>query len=262
MRKKLLLCLMVLLWAGGVQAQTPDAFASSDNDGILRWSSGKFIFREGEDKRMRGYEEWRMTVAPDGSRVLSMWYAIPKDKLSTFAVYRVDSEFRPQALYKTSRVGETLTDVMSNIDGLDIKTRVQVNDQVFRQDMTAKQPFSIVSSPIAADALHFARYDFEKGGEQDWLILGTVAAGAEESDIGVRLDVQEESIGMKIFQDVTIEYLGEEEVSVPAGRFTARHFRMGDVIDMWVHGPDYTLVKYHWHPNQYYYELVEYAAGP
>ena len=243
-------------------AQDPAALAANENPAIARWASGKFVYREGPQREIRGYEEWRLTVATDGSRTLNMWYSVFKDRLSTFAIYRLDKDFKPLSLYKTTWVADTLTVVDSRIAGLDIRTRVQVDEDTFRQDLTAKAPFSITVSPIAADALHFARYDRERGGVQPWLILGTVAAGAEDTDIGRRTETRRESVGMKVFADVTLELVGEEQVTVPAGTFMTDHFRMGEALDMWLYGPDRTLVKYQWHPNDYAYELVEYHAGP
>ena len=56
--------------------------------------------------------------------------------------------------------------------------------------------------------------------------------------------------------------LAMDLVWIPAGQFVTDHYRIEKLVDMWVYGPDYLLVSYQWHPNNYSYELVEYAFGP
>lgn len=255
------LAILEIMPAHTAQAQNLEALTANNNPAIIRWSSGKFVYREGPERNIRGYEEWRMTVAPDGSRTLDMWYNITKDHLSTVAIYRLDSDFNPLSLYKSSWVDANNTVLHSVVDGLNVNSTVLVNGETTQQEVTAQGPFSITVSPIAADALHFARYDHEKGGVQKWIVLGTVAAGAEDTDIGKRVETKSTNIGANIFGNVSIEYIGQEQVTVAAGTFVTDHFRMGEMIDMWVYGADYTLIRYDWHPNEYSYELVEYSHG-
>jgi hypothetical protein len=246
----------------GALAQDASALISDLNPAIVRWASGTYLYREGQAREIRGVEKWRMTVAGDGSRTFNMWYAVAKDELSTFAIYSVDRSFNPLSLYKTTWVGDTLTQLHSVVDGLQLSTTVRFDGETVDQSMTAPGPFSITVSPVRADALHFARYDKAKGGPQASYVLGTVAAGAERTDIGRSTKTRRDSVGMKLFTPVNLEWLGEETVTVPAGRFVCDHYRIDELVDMWVHGPDYLLVSYQWHPNHYSYELVEYAFGP
>ncbi len=182
---------------------------------------------------------------------------LAKDELSTFAICRVDRSFNPLSLYKTTWEGNNLTQLHSVIDGLELSTTVRFDGETVDQSMSAPGPFSVTVSPVRVDALHFARYD-----NQASHVLGTVAAGAQRTDIGRAARTPRDSVGMKLFIPVNLEWLGEETVTVPAGRFVCDHHRIEKLVDMWVHGPDYLLVSYQWHPNQYFYELVEYAFGP
>jgi hypothetical protein len=254
--------LVALSVPGGALAQDASALISDLNPAIVRWASGTYLYREGQAREIRGVEEWRMTVAGDGSRTFNMWYSVAKDELSTFAIYTVDRSFNPLSLYKTTWVGDTLTELHSVIDGLDLSTTVRFDGKKVDQSMTAPGPFSITVSPVRVDAQHFARYDKQKGGTQASRILGTVAAGAQRTDIGRAAKTPPDSVGMKLFVPVELEWLGEETVTVPAGRFVCDHYRIEKLVDMWVHGPDYLLVSYQWHPNHYSYELVEYSFGP
>ncbi len=62
-------------------------------------------------------------------------------------------------------------------------------------------------------------------------------------------------------QDLRVEYLGQEEVTVPAGTFMTRHYRflLEDIPseDVWCYGPDNLFVKIRWDLLSTTYVLVE-----
>jgi hypothetical protein len=60
---------------GRALAQDAAALISDLNPAIVRWASGTYLYREGAARQVRGVEEWRMTVAGDGSRTFMVEYA-------------------------------------------------------------------------------------------------------------------------------------------------------------------------------------------
>ena len=255
-------------WSQPVRADEPSdvaaaaAKAANENPAIVRWSSGKFIYRVIEDQRQRGFEEWRMTVHADGSRTLTTWYSVFEDHLETSSVLRVNKNFRPLSLYKTTWVDDQLTSTHAIVTGDTITTTIQVNDDITNGTSTVPERFTMMIGPIAADALHFGMYDKSKGGVQTSNILASVSAGGQKTDIGKATEAKNEDVGLHRIVPATIEWLGEERVEVAAGIFDTDHYRIPGFADMWLSGPDLTLVKYIWHPNQYEYELLEYSSGP
>ena len=63
-------------------------------------------------------------------------------------------------------------------------------------------------------------------------------------------------------RDITLTYLDEEDVTVPAGTFRAKHYRflLGSLDlpdeDFWCYGPDNLFVKTRWDLVETTYELV------
>ena len=43
--------------------------------------------------------------------------------------------------------------------------------------------------------------------------------------------------------EMPYEYIGDEVIETPAGRFDTQHFRMMGSTDVWIHGPDRILVR-------------------
>jgi hypothetical protein len=48
--------------------------------------------------------------------------------------------------------------------------------------------------------------------------------------------------------DQTLAFVGEEEMTTPAGRFTTDHFRVHDTVKLHITGPDTIMVRFQWIP--------------
>lgn len=257
--------LVLVMATFGLIAASPQEAAekaANENPAVVRWASGKFIYRVSEDLRQRGYEDWRLSVHADGSRTFTMWYSVFEDHLETSTILRVDENFRPLNLFKTTWVDDTMTTTHAIVDGNTVKTLVQVGDDVTEKTVEVPDIFTMMIGPIAADALHFGPYDKEKGGLQGSNILASVSAGGDKTDIGKATESRKENIGLSVVAPIKIELIGKETVTVAAGTFETDHYHMPGFSDMWLYGEDLTLVKYQWHLNGYEYELLEYASGP
>jgi hypothetical protein len=190
-----------------------------------------------------------------------MRYSVFEDHLETSAILRVDHNFRPLSVYKTTWVDGHMTNTFATIAGRSVSSVVEVDGQTTNRTIEVPDRFSIMIGPIAADALHFGAYDRTKGGVQDSTILAAVSAGGEKSGIGRAMGSNAGSIGLSRLTPTKLEWVDSERVTVKAGTFETEHFRMPKTVDMWLAGPDLTLVKYQWHPNGYEYELLEFASG-
>jgi hypothetical protein len=235
--------------------------AAERNPAIVRWAAGKFVYRVSADLRQRGFEEWRLSVHADGSRTYTMWYSVFEDHLETSAILRVGPDFRPLSVYKTTWVDGRMTNTFATVSGNSVSSIVELDGETSSRTIVVPDRFSIMIGPIAADALHFGAYDLRKGGVQDSTILASVSAGGEKSGIGRAMGSNAASVGLSRLSPTKLERVGRERVTVAAGSFETEHFRMPKTVDMWLAGPDFTLVKYQWHPNGYEYELVEFASG-
>ena len=59
-----------------------------------------------------------------------------------------------------------------------------------------------------------------------------------------------------------LTYVGPESVSVPAGTFATDHYRIEDVVDIFVTSPDGMLVKFIYPSIDREHYLVETRRGP
>ncbi len=253
---------LITLSTACASAEDAATIAANENTAITRWATGKYMYRVSEDMRQRGFEEWRLSVHADGSRTFTMWYSVFEDSLDTTAVLRLDKNFRPLSLYKTTWIGEKMTNTHAVVNGNTVETWIQVDGEVASGTLEVPDRFSMMVGPIVADALHFGAYDKEKGGVQRSTILASVSAGGEDTPIGKATESSTAMIGLSNLTPIDLEWVGVETVKVAAGVFETDHYRMPGIMDMWLIGEDLTMVKYLWHPNAYEYELVEYNSGP
>jgi hypothetical protein len=243
-------------WAQGARSRAAD-----ENPAIVRWAAGKYMLRVSEDQRQRGFEEFRLSVHSDGSRTYTLWYSVFEDRLDTSVILRVDENFRPMSFYKTTWIGDDMTNTFGQVTGNKLAATVQVNRDVFTTQLEVPGQFTLMCGPITADALHFGPYDKSKGGIQTTSILMSVSAGGQTTPIGEATQTDPADVGLRLMQEFELELVGRETVETVAGVFETDHYRMEGWSDMWLYGPDMLLVKYEWHPNGYEYELIEYAAG-
>jgi hypothetical protein len=248
--------------ANTARAQGARARAGDENSAIVRWATGKYMFRISESQQQRGFEEFRLSVHSDGSRTYTLWYSVFEDDLDTSVILRVDENFRPMSFYKTAWIGNNMTNTFGQVSGDSLEATVQTNEAVFSATLEVPSQFTLMCGPITADALHFGPYDKAKGGKQITSILMSVSAGSQATPIGQATKTDPADVGLRMMQQFELELVGQETVETVAGAFETDHYRMAGWSDMWLTGPDMLLVKYQWHPNGYEYELVEYAAGP
>jgi hypothetical protein len=61
--------------------------------------------------------------------------------------------------------------------------------------------------------------------------------------------------------NLTFEVLGEETIKVPAGTFSAVHYRLAGRSDIWITLPDRIVIKMSNPGRGYDYVLTEFASG-
>jgi hypothetical protein len=61
--------------------------------------------------------------------------------------------------------------------------------------------------------------------------------------------------------DQTLTFVGEEEMTTPAGTFTTDHFRVDDTVNLHITGPDAIMVRFQWIPADRGYVLTCLETG-
>ncbi len=230
-----------------VLASSAWAADERSNVNITRWAEGKVEYRKISTGEVSGSEEWHITVHPDGSRTLETRNRLDLAGYQRHVMYRVAENFRPldvTAVYWVK--GEWRGTGLFAVTGNDLEAFVQTPDGLIRQSRKVPDRFSFIPHPLQSNAWHTWYYDRAKGGEQTITVYDMdPGAQAVSSMLG------------KVYTQ-TIEYLGTEEMTVPAGTFTVDRFNIDDAVDIYLTGPDRVLVRFLWTPADADYVLVDY----
>jgi hypothetical protein len=222
-----------------------------DQDNVVDWARGKYAYVSTIDDVQNGEEDWFLTVQSDGSRILRATNSYD-DRMKTFrdVILRVDASFRPIEAYANVWIdgqwrGSGLFSVTRNtLDAV-------INGPNGRQTQTLTVPdeFSFVPHPISTDSWPTWYYDKKIAGPQKVALYALDGRGAGAGGILGRMQIS------------TIEFLGEEEIETPAGKFLCDHFVMGDGDPhLYIFGSHRLLAKMTWAAADVEYVLSEYAG--
>ena len=233
--------------------------------GRIRYTSKK---KEIMDK-VRGGETFIYTTHVDGSRSLRTHCSIDEDSPRTLrdTVTNVDKDWTPTYGFVQIHVDDAFvgsswfrfTKTMAECEGYTIK-----EGRISQRLELTERPAIFGTHPIQADAMHTNVYPLEQG------------PGTYTSPLYLMCSFHHRGADGPILmhkRGLTVNYFGEEDVTVEAGTFNAHHFSIGTNIDddymgtdkhppyhTWVTADgDYVLLKAHCTGYmQTYYELVEY----
>ncbi|RMB07629.1 hypothetical protein [Eilatimonas milleporae] len=207
---------------------------SRSNTSIVRQSRGTLEYRKLSDGALVGSEEWTLTVHPDGSRTLAARNRYDAYDVQRHVTHRVAKDFRPlETLAVYWARGEWRGSGLFMTRGNQFEAVVTTPDGVLRQEMPVPENFSLVPHPLQSNAWHGWYYDKAKGGPQPVRWIDIIVARPEATFMLGKLS------------KTTLEFIGEEEMTTPAGTFTVDHFRVGGV-DYYVTGEDSIMVRFVW----------------
>jgi hypothetical protein len=221
------------------------------NTNIVRWAAGTMAYRVQSTGAVNGHERWRLSVHPDGSRTMAATVAYAPRPVERQVIHRVDRNWAPLETYTTLWF-EGAWRGSAMLTARDGRLRVVGNGPggAAEQDLPARERLAVLPHLIAVDSWRAFLFDKRVGGEQAIPSYDFNATG--DGDKGV--------IGaMKSFR---LRYLGAAEVDVPAGRFTADHFRIEDAVDIYLTGKDGVVVKFVFAGIDREHHLIEYGEGP
>ena len=207
---------------------TPDG--TGPNSNIVRWAGGNYVYRRASDRKFRGGESFYMTVHPDGSRTMRAATDIAVRNVQANVVMRVDADFRPiEAYCSIFSQGAFKGSAMLRVNGTEMTA--DLGGPTPRTFAVPRQ-FSLVTHPLALDGWH-SWYASKTAGEKQ---AGTVFMIDGDADPAKPFGLHG--------QPLSIRYVGQERLTVPAGRFDTDHFVLAESIDVWTTGPDHLLVRY------------------
>ena len=224
--------------------------------------SGKVLYIT-EGKGEMGRERFTVTVQPNGLRTLRAMCEMDDDQLLRDVVSTVDGEWRPQVAFVQLTVqqqfqGATWYHFSNHLAEC---AGVTVQQGRFAQSFTLDEAAdSFGTHPVHNDAWALARIRRAKGNTADMQIAAFTTSTLPNGGSGPALIPLAKGFSK-------LEVLGPEKVKVPAGTFTAEHFRFtiahtDDALDIWSMGEDCIPVRLSSSHLKQYYELVELTGDP
>ncbi len=231
-----LLALLASLIVGSAPVDAQQALPENTgpNASIVRIVTGKMTFRTISDGRVRGGEDFRLLVHPDGSRQIFISKDFKAVNAQQSMMTRVDARFRPLETYASYWTREgfkgsiyvTVSGNELNAVAFGPRGRVETSLQV---------PGNI-SVVHHGEVMNGWYYWSEDAGSSAWQTSSVYVLNAAP-----RGDAQVAGF----LTESRFTRVGMEKVTTPAGTFDAIHYRLegGEALDMWIAGEDRLLVR-------------------
>jgi len=181
----------------------------------------------------RGGEYFQLVVHSDGTQTLSSSSDLSRRNSLFTVVLRSAADFRPLEVYANYwSSGRYKGSGHFLVQGEHLFAESNGPDSGRQQQETAVPVrFSIGTHPVSADGWHTP--DLDTANPKKGLFqLYSVEASA---------DTTKPVLGALV--PLEIEYMGEETIEVPAGRFTTQRYRLAGMNDLWVYGADRIVIR-------------------
>lgn len=222
------LALLMLLSPSLGAADTPPA-----NSSAVRHWSGEYRNETIDSAERRGSEKFDLVAHPDGSRTIAISSDMTTRNAWFTVVLRNDANFRPieaSAFYwnggRYKGSGHfTITEdrIVATSNGPTSGTQ--------RSETPVPTRLSIGLHPVSADGWHTAQHE-PNGDAKQTVSLYSIEASA---------DLSKPVLGTVV--PLSVEYVGDETIEVPAGRFETRRYKLAGMNDLWVHGEDRIVIR-------------------
>ena len=203
---------------------------------------GRLLYRQLSTGAERGREDFSLTRNRDGSRTLRCLAMTDDSKFVRDVTYTLGADERPIDIFVRLQVDERWvgTGYFRTV-GQRLHLVADGDDTGHsRQRVRVPERFHVMTHAVMLDGWTFWAYDDAVGGEQVLTVYNT----------STRWNGTDGPLGR--LEPLRVEWVGEEDIEVPAGTFPTRRYRVvSDVLDvpaseLWITGEDNILVRYLW----------------
>lgn len=241
------IALAVAASAAAAQSGAPPE-NTGPNASIVRTVTGKMSFRTLSDGRIRGGEEFRLLVHPDGTRQIFISKDFKAYNAQHTLMSRVDARFRPLETYASYWTREGFKGSMYVTVSGDELNAVAFGPKG-RIETTLRVPpdISVVHHGEVMNGWYYWSEDPRSTAQQTASVYILNAAPRGDAQVSGFLT------------ESKFTRLGTEKVTTPAGTFDAVHYRLvgAESLEMWVAGEDRLLVRQTDTKNDREYVLTE-----
>ncbi len=212
-----------------------------------------------DDVGVRGAENFYITIHEDGSRVLRACCEMHDEVLVRDVLLALDANFAPLRANVHLMVGgrfHGVGDYQFESGAVHFQGQ-RSGEAVVTKTVALDSPApSFGSHSVQNDAWAYGAFDRHRDGAAECVIAGIpITSKLPNGGDGPTV----------ILAEHRHRYVGEEQITVPAGQFQCRHYQFlfddWPAIDYWVHGPDYLMVKCRWDLLRQSYILTELREG-
>lgn len=235
--------------------------APAQNDASYIRYSGRIAYIHDTDGE-NGRENFTITRFPGDERTVRAICEMDKRRLLRDVTYTVSDDFRPRDCYNRVRVDgqlagsawfhfdENVIEVEGDITGIGRFTQ--------RRRLPTASPY-FACHPLVVDGWHAAAFDHQSQDKVQLIENATNSSMPLDGSAAPILGVVRKGL----------EYVGEEVLTVQAGTFKAKHFRIIPMrveapdwtpMDLWVHGDENIFLRIRWDMIGQTYELTELDA--
>jgi hypothetical protein len=245
------LALAVVIAPARAQSAPPEN--TGPNTSILRTVTGKMTFRTLGDGRIRGGEEFRLIVHPDGTRQVFVSKDFKAVNAQQTLMARVDARFRPLETYasywtRDGFKGSIYVTVTGNeLDAVAFGPKGRI-----ATTLRVPEDISVVHHGEIVNGWYYWSEDPTSRAPQTSSVYVLNAAPRGDAQVAGFLT------------ESRFTRLGTEKVTTPAGTFDAVHYRLEGMesLEMWVAGEDRLLIRQTDAKNDREYLLTELAIAP
>jgi hypothetical protein len=214
---------------------------------------GRIEYIYGDDAPI-GREWFSVTVQPDGVRTLRAQCEMDDDQVLRDVVYTVGADWRPIDCFVRLMVhGKTMGHAlfMFHDDRAETEGWNTIDQRLSTVTPLAHRPPVFGSHPVSVDGWQTAAYDHGNPDRIQQVRGGTNSSPLPNGASGPSLSIV----------DKAIEFVGAEELQVPAGVFKTNHYRIllkdKPPLEVWVEPEDRLFVRLSWTHLNSRYDLAE-----
>ncbi len=205
-----------------------------------------------------GREHFHITVQPSGARTLVAHCEMYNDRLIRDVSYSLDAQWRPEECYVRLTIdaevqGSALFRFFDRVIECDAITRRQ--GRISQRLPVPERIPSFGAHPVCCDTWHSKIGDLRRGGQRS-VMLRNVCLSSALPNGG--------SGPVASLCDVSVDWVGEQQLTTPAGTFSTQHFKNRGLFDggdrppveIWAATEDFIPVRAQWALLTQTYELV------
>jgi hypothetical protein len=211
-----------------------------------------------------GREWFNISRLPEGERIVRSICEMDDIGLLRDVTLTVGPDFSPRHCYNRLTLHDRFAGAAWFVfNGPDIACEtIDAAGEIARQQVALSRPTPVFAChPLYVDGYHAAAFDHAK--PERLQVFDDCTNSSMRLDGSTRPTV---GVVRK-----AVEYVGPEDITVPAGHFRADHYRIHPLridepewndnpLDFWVHGPELLFLKLRWDMIESTYELIELDA--